>query len=386
MNCPVCGSQYPCTHTNRKSAVGAARTHTGASGRVAAGSGGSTASPAERQQWRNEIISRVQARRRKHDPDSLEFDFPPAESSDNGFPEAESSRDQFVTHEVNCAEPGRTDFSRDSDTTGPEPFEPSFHPLRAEPPKVIRFPRFAAALAPIAERLGYAETALPVNKPPRITEAQDPVIADELPDPRADDEDSDEPFSFTTTPVPQQPPAEQLQLLPNFEDIHLEDGHQRQLSEQEIIPQAAPLPQRAIAMIVDLGIVLLAGAIFAATFSKLAEDSPSSRIAFLCAMGVAGLLWLVYQYMFLVYGRGTPGMRFAELELSTFEGKRLSERHRRSRALASMVSAFSLGLGYAWTLVDEDQLSWHDRITQTIERSRYQRVPRRSEDWIDRVN
>jgi hypothetical protein len=33
--------------------------------------------------------------------------------------------------------------------------------------------------------------------------------------------------------------------------------------------------------------------------------------------------------------------------------------------LASFLSAASLGLGYAWCFLDEDQLSWHDRITKT---------------------
>jgi hypothetical protein len=30
-----------------------------------------------------------------------------------------------------------------------------------------------------------------------------------------------------------------------------------------------------------------------------------------------------------------------------------------------VLSLASLGLGYAWTFLDEDQLSWHDRITKT---------------------
>jgi hypothetical protein len=38
---------------------------------------------------------------------------------------------------------------------------------------------------------------------------------------------------------------------------------------------------------------------------------------------------------------------------------------RRWRAVASMLSGCSIGLGFAWALVDEDTLGWHDRITQT---------------------
>jgi len=38
---------------------------------------------------------------------------------------------------------------------------------------------------------------------------------------------------------------------------------------------------------------------------------------------------------------------------------------RRWRVLASWLSGVSLGMGYAWVLLDEDGLCWHDRITHT---------------------
>jgi hypothetical protein len=55
----------------------------------------------------------------------------------------------------------------------------------------------------------------------------------------------------------------------------------------------------------------------------------------------------------------------AQLELCTFEGKATTMFDRQTRAAASGLSAFSIGLGYAWALVDEDRLGWHDRISQT---------------------
>jgi hypothetical protein len=38
---------------------------------------------------------------------------------------------------------------------------------------------------------------------------------------------------------------------------------------------------------------------------------------------------------------------------------------RRWRVLAGCLSAVSAGMGYAWVLLDEDALCWHDRITHT---------------------
>jgi hypothetical protein len=58
-------------------------------------------------------------------------------------------------------------------------------------------------------------------------------------------------------------------------------------------------------------------------------------------------------------------MMFAGLELKTFAGERAPLLARQMRALSCALSVFSVGLGYGWALVDEDQLGWHDRITGT---------------------
>jgi uncharacterized RDD family membrane protein YckC len=92
-------------------------------------------------------------------------------------------------------------------------------------------------------------------------------------------------------------------------------------------------------------------------------------MALLCGLGVMAILWILFQYLFLVHGNGTPGMLLADLELATFDGKAVPVNGRRCRALATVLSAFSLGFGYAWALIDEDQLGWHDRITGTMLRS-----------------
>ena len=92
-------------------------------------------------------------------------------------------------------------------------------------------------------------------------------------------------------------------------------------------------------------------------------------MALLCAVAVCGVLWTLYQYTFLVHGIGTPGMHLAHLELANFDGKPVSAFDRRCRAVASALSGFSLGLGFLWALVDEDQLGWHDRMTKTLIRS-----------------
>jgi uncharacterized RDD family membrane protein YckC len=168
------------------------------------------------------------------------------------------------------------------------------------------------------------------------------------------------------------PEAEQMELLPSFADIRLDEdedeGRIRNDDEEEVdwLPQPAPLSQRFVAGLVDAGIVFIAMGAFVLTFLKLAEEVPQSRMLALFGLAVGGMLWLLFQYVFLVYARTTPGLYTAQLELTAFAGRPASLLARRSRALASALSCFSLGLGYAWALVDEDRLGWHDRISRTL--------------------
>jgi uncharacterized RDD family membrane protein YckC len=77
------------------------------------------------------------------------------------------------------------------------------------------------------------------------------------------------------------------------------------------------------------------------------------------------LFWGAYQYLLLVHSGTTPGLRLAKLQLQKFDGSSVPLRSRRWRVMASFLSALSLGIGYVWCFLDEDQLCWHDRITHT---------------------
>jgi uncharacterized RDD family membrane protein YckC len=117
--------------------------------------------------------------------------------------------------------------------------------------------------------------------------------------------------------------------------------------------------------------VFIAGGVFAVTFIELAEEVPQSRLTLAFALLAGGVFWLAFQYLFLAYGRKTPGMRLAQLELCTFSGKQPSLFARQCRALAGGLSGFAAGLGYLWSFIDEDRVGWHDRISQTYLRSTF---------------
>ncbi len=133
----------------------------------------------------------------------------------------------------------------------------------------------------------------------------------------------------------------------------------------EVPLQAARLAPRLLAAIVDGLLVLLAGAMAGWIFFQIALSMPPLRELPEMVVAGLGILWFGYQYLLVVKSGTTPGLKLARLRLSRFDGRKAPWQIRRLRMLGSILSAASLGLGYAWCLLDEDQLCWHDRITRT---------------------
>jgi hypothetical protein len=129
--------------------------------------------------------------------------------------------------------------------------------------------------------------------------------------------------------------------------------------------QSASLGRRIFAATIDGIIIAVAGFAFGFIFWKMTALRPPRLQTIEMVAGFGALFWAAYQYLLIVYASATPGLRLARLELSRFDGKRATRRLRNWRVLASVLSAVSLGMGYAWVFLDEDGLCWHDRITHT---------------------
>src|SRR5215467_4956856 len=314
MACPVCGNTSTCAHQQTGTTL-----LTGSEAYPSAPSAAAVTGKLQIPQgspWRDEVISRVQqhrarSRRRRGDADgTLELFQPEFDHSVN------------VPIEREIAPP---------------------RPTAKSEPKIIEFPRpvpspfFPRERIPDPEDL---ELAAPVLNGPRILDAPEP-------------------------------PAQQMDLLPAFADIQLEAEVRRPGTDVDLPPQPAPLSHRIFAGVVDTILVLMGAAGFAMCFLTAATRLPQPRLIFLYGLMVCGSMWLLYQYLFLVYGSATVGMHLAQLELCTFRGERVSLSLRRWRALASILSAFALGLGFVWAFVDEDTLGWHDRMTQTYMRKEF---------------
>jgi uncharacterized RDD family membrane protein YckC len=283
--------------------------------------------------WREEVAARLnkyRARRRPREPryPSLRLKFEPTETGCSS-PVPLPSKSQPASREATAVEPARAVAAR------AEAIEkPVAHAVEASPSpadstaRIIPFPRSATAPPTPLEEL-----AEPVPDRPRILEVPD--VAPPAP---------------ALGGILIEPPEEPMESRrPGF----------------EVPLQCAPRLPRLLAATTDGVLVLLATAMFGWIFFKITATVPPLRQLMVLVLTGLGIAWVGYQYLLLVYTGTTPGLGIAGLRLSRFDGSRVPRRIRRWRVLASVLSGVSFGLGYAWCVLDEDQLSWHDRITRT---------------------
>jgi len=129
--------------------------------------------------------------------------------------------------------------------------------------------------------------------------------------------------------------------------------------------RAVRVSQRVFAGAVDVAVVGVGLVVFAAVAFQVLGKPPLAKPLILGLAVAAGLLWIVYQYLFVVYAGKTLGMMAARVRLRTFKGKTPNLRQRRHRVLGFYLSALSLGMGLMWVFVDVDALCWHDRLSRT---------------------
>jgi len=244
-----------------------------------------------------------------------------AETAEEAIAEAEESAAEVVVPELEIApEPE------------PEPFVASANRPRPKR-KVIAFPRHLSVAPEMTYRL-----ADPVNsESPRILDVPEELEA-----------------------IPTTPFLDGLQLDPvNSADASRDREH------VELPFRAVRVAQRAFAGLTDIAVTGVGVAVFAGIAYKILAKPALTKPLILALVVAAGLLWSVYQYLFVVYAGQTLGMMAAKIRLRTFKGRAPNLRQRRHRVLGFYLSTLSLGMGLMWMFVDVDALCWHDRLSQT---------------------
>ena len=122
---------------------------------------------------------------------------------------------------------------------------------------------------------------------------------------------------------------------------------------------------RAVASALDWSMVTLGYGLFLLGFHLLGGqyDLSKSNVTALGAMLL--MIGFTYGLPFAWTGAETPGMRWAQLRLTTFDGFPPDRRQRLARFGASCLSRCTL-VGLLWSLADEESLAWHDHISRTF--------------------
>ena len=277
--------------------------------------------------WRKEASSRLQAhrarRRKRLDPDAtLSLGFAPLISTDEAG-EALGDGNAFLQNSY-----------MDTNVTPIEvPSRRRRMAAKAVPDdNLILFPRASSV-----HELLPDELAEPITTTPRILD-----VPDEVAEPAA------------------QPVFASIQL-----DAPDEDSLQAPAFKLELPLQVAPIAPRFTAAMIDAVLVLTATALFCVVELTMGKFVPEGKLLWAAAMFLPALFGALYEYLFLAFIGETPGMQMAQLQLTSFEGCVPTRKMRVLRAVAALLSCASMGLGFAWALVDDDSLAWHDRITRT---------------------
>ena len=87
------------------------------------------------------------------------------------------------------------------------------------------------------------------------------------------------------------------------------------------------------------------------------------------ALAGAVLLSAMLQTLCFAFSDATPGMRLARIGLCTFSDENPTRGAMLRRVPALLLSPGLFGLGFVWSLLDQDRLTWHDLISRMYQRS-----------------
>jgi uncharacterized RDD family membrane protein YckC len=144
-----------------------------------------------------------------------------------------------------------------------------------------------------------------------------------------------------------------------------EYAYHSQSATQNAPLHQAPLRRRLMATMIDVALILCVVCAIAALAASKLHHLPGMKASELTAVVIVGLVAMLYEYVFLFYAKCTPGMRYAELSLCTFDDEYPTREQMKARLVAMLLSLLPMGLGMLWAIFDEDNMSWHDRHSRT---------------------
>ena len=148
-------------------------------------------------------------------------------------------------------------------------------------------------------------------------------------------------------------------------------AQKREATVSEYVPfliEPASIDRRIMSFAVDFAAVTAGFLGFLLVFAAATPHLPTGLTAVALGGVVYVALWVLYQMLFFSLSGATAGMLYARIALCTFDDQNPTREALRRRLASWWLSCLSLGMGFLWCFVDEDNLSWHDRITRMYQR------------------
>ncbi len=143
------------------------------------------------------------------------------------------------------------------------------------------------------------------------------------------------------------------------------DLAQSAASQHSGLYPVASIDERRLSGLIDAACLLFACGGFLALFGSLGGHFAFSKLSAAVYAASFAIVYVQYFSLFTVFGGTTPGMMLRGLRVVDFSGEEPSPRQFLLRAAGYMLSAGTFFLGYLWSQWDEDELTWHDRISHT---------------------
>jgi uncharacterized RDD family membrane protein YckC len=203
----------------------------------------------------------------------------------------------------------------------------------------------------------------PFEKPAQNTS----LSTEELPAPTEDD------FSFTIA-IGRASKKKMLEESRMVIDVSLqpetENHAQPQLTTDHVNSQpglypVASIDDRRLAAIIDLCCLVFAYGGFLVLFGSLGGHFTLSKLSAAVYGTTFAIVYLQYFALFTIFGGTTPGMMMRGLQVASFSGEPPTPRQMLLRSAGYLLSAGTFFLGFLWAMWDEDELTWHDRLSRT---------------------
>ncbi len=183
----------------------------------------------------------------------------------------------------------------------------------------------------------------------------------------------DEDFSFTIA-IGRCAPSKRKEDSEMFIDVSLPPNpSQGESANDSAVPveqhsglyPVASMDERRVAALIDAACLLFAYGGFLALFGSLGGQFTFSKMSAAVYTIAFAIVYLQYFALFTVFGGTTPGMMLRGLQVVDFSGEPPTPRRLLLRAAGYVLSAGTFFLGFLWAMWDEDELTWHDRISHT---------------------